>query len=216
MGQLALGGFPTPPKSVLCLGAHCDDIEIGCGATILRLVEQYPDANYYWIVFSSNEVRFEEASKSANAYLNGVKHKVIIKSFRNGFFPWVGSEIKEYFEDIKKLTDPDIIFTHYRKDFHQDHRTLGELTWNTFRNHLIMEYEIPKYDGDLGAPNTFFTATKANTQKKIDWLMKYYETQHEKQWFTDETFRSLMRIRGIESNAPEGYAEAFYCSKTVF
>ncbi len=215
MRQLAWGSFPTAPKSILFLGAHCDDIEIGCGATILRLARQYPEISIYWVVFSSNEERAKEASSAAKTFLNGVESKVIIRSFRNGYFPWVGDEIKTYFETLKTLTDPDVIFTHYRKDLHQDHRIIGELTWNTFRDHLILEYEIPKYDGGLGAPNVFFPVGRKDVQKKIDILMKYYSSQHNKVWFTEDTFRGLMRIRGIESNADEGFSEAFYCSKLV-
>lgn len=213
MHQLSLGGLQKP-ESILLLGAHCDDIEIGCGASILRLKEEYPDLRWHWVVFSSGDVRREEALESANAYLSGLENRTIaIENFRNGHFPWVGAAIKEYFESLKQAVAPDIIFTHYRNDLHQDHRTVSELTWNTFRDHLILEYEIMKYDGDLGRPNFFMPAAMEHMNRKIDDLFRFYVTQHGKQWFTRDTFRSLMRLRGIECNSASGYAEAFFCRK---
>lgn len=215
MHQINLAGTNTP-KTILLLGAHCDDIEIGCGASVLHLKEQYPDLHWHWVVFSSNKVREQESRKSADAFLQGVKHKnVIIKKFRNGYFPFVGAEIKDYFEQLKKEVSPDIIFTHYRDDLHQDHRTISQLTSNTFRDHLILEYEIMKYDGDLGQPNIFMTASNENLTDKIDYLFEFYSTQHDKQWFTRETFHSLMRLRGIECNSPSGFAEAYYSRKLL-
>lgn len=202
---------------VLCLGSHCDDIEIGCGGTILRLIESYTNIVVYWVVFSSNQYREREALESANIFLKNVKEKhIVIKQFRDGFFPFIGIEIKEFFEHLKKDIFPDIIFTHYRNDFHQDHRLISDLTWNTFRNHLILEYEIPKYDGDLGTPNFFVHLDEITCQIKIKYILDSFQSQKEKQWFTEETFLSLLRIRGIESNAPGKYAEAFYCRKLVF
>ena len=201
-------------KSILLLGAHCDDIEIGCGASILRLIRQYPDVHWHWVVFSSNEQRLQEAQSSADAYLQDAKSKtVVIKSFRNGYFPYVGAEIKDYFEQLKKEVTPDVIFTHYRDDLHQDHRTLSQLTTNTFRDHMILEYEIMKYDGDVGQPNFFMPAAEQDMNKKIDLLFQCYPSQHDKQWFTRDTFKALMRLRGIEANADTGFAEAFYCRK---
>jgi len=215
MQNISLGGIAAP-KSVLFLGAHCDDIEIGCGGAILKLCQLYPDLHVHWVVFSSNEVREKEALLSAEAFLSGFKSKkVIIKNFKNGFFPYVGGDIKEYFEEIKNDINPDIVFTHYRDDLHQDHKTLSQLTWNTFRDHLILEYEIAKYDGDLGVPNFFIQLDDDVVNKKIKYLMEYYKTQHDKQWFEEETFKSLMRIRGIEANSKTRYAEAFYCRKAV-
>jgi LmbE family N-acetylglucosaminyl deacetylase len=201
---------------VLCLGAHCDDIEIGCGGTILKLIETYSDIIFYWVVFSSDEQREKEANKSANSFLKGAKiEKIAIRNFRNSFFPFVGVDIKEYFEDLKKDFSPDLIFTHYRNDRHQDHRLISDLTWNTYRDHLILEYEIPKYDGDLGSPNMFVHLDSLICQKKINFLMEYFATQSNKQWFTEETFLSILRLRGIESNAVAKYAEAFYCRKGI-
>lgn len=201
---------------VLCLGSHCDDIEIGCGGTILKLVKTYQNLVVLWVVFSSNEQRAQEASESASAFLKDVEAKtVVIKSFRDGYFPFVGAEIKDYFNQLKQEFHPDLIFTHYRNDLHQDHRVISDLTWNTFRNHLMLEYEIPKYDGDLGSPNLFVHLDKPICQQKIDYLLSSFKTQHGKRWFTEETFLSILRLRGVESNAPSNYAEAFYCRKMV-
>ncbi|MCX9084502.1 MAG: PIG-L family deacetylase [Candidatus Methanoperedens sp.] len=201
---------------VLCLGAHSDDIEIGCGGTILKLIEQYPNISFYWVVFGSKGLRTEEALKSANDLLNDVQDKqIFVKGFRDSFFPYIGGDIKEYFEQIKRDLDPDIIFTHYRQDLHQDHRLISDLTWNTFRNHLILEYEVPKYDGDMGSPNFFVNLDGPICRKKIKHLHSHFKTQTDRQWFSEETFRGLLRLRGIESNSLEKYAEAFYCRKIV-
>ncbi|MEC4813256.1 MAG: PIG-L deacetylase family protein [Scytonema sp. PMC 1069.18] len=202
---------------ILCLGAHCDDIEIGCGGTILKLIEKYQNIILYWVVFSSNEQREEEERASANRFLKEIQtKKVIVKDFRDGFLPFQGIEVKECFEQLKQEFSPDIIFTHYRDDRHQDHRLISDLTWNTFRNHLILEYEIPKYDGDLGYPNFFVHLDEALCRRKIQYLLDSFPSQNHKQWFTEETFRSILRIRGIESNSPSKYAEAFHCRKIVF
>ena len=202
---------------VLCLGAHADDIEIGCGGTILKLAENFKDIVFYWVVFSSNELRAQEALNSARIFLKDSKvENIVIKDFRDGFFPFLGGEIKEYFEKLKQDFSPDIILTHYRNDLHQDHRLISELTWNTFRNHLILEYEIPKYDGDLGCPNFFVHLEKDLCKKKIQYILENFVTQRDKQWFSTETFLSLLTLRGIESNSPTRYAEAFYCRKMVF
>ncbi|MCB8977311.1 MAG: PIG-L family deacetylase [Ardenticatenaceae bacterium] len=201
---------------VLCLGAHSDDIEIGCGGTILKIIEHMPQVSVDWIVFSASPARREEAINSASEFLNNVHEKeIIIKNFEDGFFPYNGAEIKSFFEDLKNLS-PDIIFTHYRHDLHQDHRLLCDLTWNTFRDHFILEYEIPKYDGDLGTPNFFVHLPSSIYQRKVDSLLKHFGTQENKHWFTPETFRAILRLRGIESRAPEMYAEAFHCRKLTW
>ncbi len=203
--------------NILCLGAHSDDIEIGCGGTILRLLEEYGNAEIHWIVFGANQKREDEATQSANLFLQNAKAKsIIVNGFKDGFFPYVGMEIKEYFESLKKTVSPDLIFTHYRNDLHQDHRLISELTWNTFRDHLILEYEIFKYDGDLGAPNFFVHLDESMCQRKIEYIRKCFKSQQDRNWFTDDTFISILRIRGIESNAPGKYSEAFYCRKIVF
>ena len=205
------------PMKVLCLGAHCDDIEIGCGGTILRLADTMKDASIHWIVFSSEGNRAKEALASARDFLTGTKDKkIILKRFPNSFFPYRGAEIKKYFEQLKRVVNPDIIFTHYRDDLHQDHRLISELTWNTFRNHLILEYEIPKYDGDMGAPNFFVHMDEVVCRDKIDKILRHFPSQKEKSWFTGDTFLSLSRLRGVESNAPENHAEGFYSRKIIF
>lgn len=203
-------------QQVLCLGAHSDDIEIGCGGTVLKLIEAFPDLSFYWVVFGAIGKRREEALASAESFLRDAgEKKVIIEGFRDGFFPFMGTEIKELFEQLKKEISPDLIFTHYRQDLHQDHQLISNLTWNTFRNHLILEYEIPKYDGDLGSPNVFVHLSQSICQQKINYLMKYFGTQSNKHWFSEETFSSILRIRGIESNSPDKYSEAFYCRKSI-
>ena len=203
--------------NVLCMGAHSDDIEIGCGGTVLRVLEEYKEISVYWVVFSANDERRKEAEKGAKYFLaKASRKKIIVKSFRESFFPYNGDKIKEYFELLKKEFNPDIVFTHYRGDLHQDHRLINELTWNTYRNHLILEYEIPKFDGDLGSPNFFVHLDKADCRRKITKILSYYRSQLDKKWFTQDTFWSILRLRGIESNAPGKYAEAFYCRKMIW
>lgn len=203
--------------NVLCLGAHPDDIEIGCGGTILRLIEELPEAQFYWIVLSGNDVRRKEAHESANIFLEKTKFKKIeVRDFRQSYFPFVGAEIKDYFEELGKNFFPDIVFTHHRCDAHQDHRVVSNLTWNTFRDHFIFEYEVPKYDGDLKTPNWYVLLQESQVNRKISNLLKVFQTQRPKPWFDEETFRSILRIRGIESRSPSKYAEAFYCRKIVY
>lgn len=217
MLKVNLGENSEAVYKVICLGSHCDDIEIGCGGTVLKLIQTYQNIIIYWVVFSSNPQREKEANVSANKFLANVKNRsILIKNFKDGFFPFIGAEIKEAFEQLKQDINPDLVLTHYRNDAHQDHRLISDLTWNTFRDHLILEYEIPKYDGDLGNPNFFVHLDKAICQKKIDYLLNSFESQKNKHWFTEETFMSILRLRGVEANAPEKYAEAFYCRKIVF
>ena len=202
------------PIRLLCLGAHCDDIEIGCGGTILKLAAAQPEMEVQWIVFSSDAQRKREALKSADEFLKNVANrKAIIHGLRDGFLPYVGAEVKERFEHLKNDFSPDLILTHYRHDLHQDHRLVSELTWNTFRSHLILEYEIPKYDGDFGSPNVFVPLEESLSRRKIDTIIGNYESQSEKHWFSRELFFSVLRLRGMEANAPGGYAEGFYCRK---
>ena len=201
---------------VLCLGAHCDDIEIGSGATMLRLAQTHPHAQVTWVVFSGNAVRMAEARESAEYCLRGFSNPEIqIHDFRNGFFPYVATGIKEEFEALKSKLQPQIIFTHFREDLHQDHRLIAELTWNTFRDHLILEYEIPKYDGGLGSPNLFVPLSDELVAEKLEMLDRFFESQRKRAWFSHETFAGLMRLRGMECNSNSGYAEAFYCRKAV-
>lgn len=199
---------------ILCLGAHSDDIEIGCGGAILRLIEQYPNCALHWVVFCADGEREKEARRAASLFAGkATLNEPILKSFRDGFLPFAGAEVKDFFEDLKKKISPDLIFTHYAKDAHQDHRQICELTWNTFRDHTIFEYEIPKYDGDLGQPNLFLPLESHQVQRKVEFLLEAFASQRSKRWFQKETFLGLMRLRGMECNAPGSYAEAFYCRK---
>jgi LmbE family N-acetylglucosaminyl deacetylase len=201
---------------ILCLGAHSDDIEIGCGGAIRKLADASNDLTVHWIVLSASGVRDREARSSAEAMLSSAKNsKIEIRDFRNGFFPYQATDIKEYFETLKTLQNPDLIFTHCGHDRHQDHRLVSELTWNTFRDHLILEYEIPKYDGDLRSPNVFVTLSQAQVQTKQEHLMSHFKSQQDKQWFTEDTFSSLCRLRGIECNSPTGFAEGFHSRKII-
>ena len=203
-------------KRVLCLGAHSDDIEIGCGGTVLRMIEQSKSIEFYWLVLSANPRRAKEAERSANAFLGGARRKtVVVKSFRDGFLPYIGAPVKEAFEEIKTIFVPDVIFTHFRQDLHQDHRMVCELTWNTFRNHFILEYEVPKYDADLRSPNFFVPLSDGQARKKVNGLMRYFATQRNKQWFSEDLFYGLMRLRSIEGASPTRHAEAFHCRKVL-
>ena len=213
---LDINGPKQSPRHILCLGAHCDDIEIGCGGTIGHLLETDPDVTVTWVVFGSNERRAKEALESAHAVLQGAKKRdIVIKGFRDGFFPYQGAALKDYFEHLKQEVSPDVVFTHYRHDLHQDHRLLSELTWNTFRDHLILEYEIPKYDGDLGNPNVFVRLDAETCRRKIANILTTFKSQAEKRWFTEDLFYAFLRLRGMEAAAPSGYAEAFYGRKLV-
>ena len=200
---------------VLCLGAHSDDVEIGCGGAILKLTEDHPGLDVMWVVFSAEGARSREARLSARVFLQAAgKQKVTVKKFRTSFFTFQGEKIKEFFETLKGF-QPDLIFTHHRDDRHQDHRVISDLAWQTFRNHLILEYEIPKYDGDLGAPNVFFPLDETLCHRKTECVCKFFQTQGNKHWFSADTFLSLMRLRGIECASPTKYAEAFYCRKLI-
>jgi LmbE family N-acetylglucosaminyl deacetylase len=203
------------PK-ILCLGAHPDDIEIGCGGTILRILGEMPNAQIYWVVFSGNQKRREEACKSADLFLKNANwKKTDFKQFRESYFPFIGTEIKDSFEKLKADFSPDFIFTHYSKDAHQDHRLISNLTYNTFRDHLIFEYEIPKYEGDLGNPNLYACLSKSQVAQKIENICGIFQTQKERHWFDEETFKAILRLRGVGCNSPSKFAEAFYCSKIV-
>jgi LmbE family N-acetylglucosaminyl deacetylase len=200
--------------SVLCLGAHSDDIEIGAGATLLSLQERGIRLDVHWCVLSAGTERAVEARKSAADFLgNSTGSQIEVKSFPDGFFPEYGETIKEWFESLKQRIEPDLILTHRTDDAHQDHRQVSRLTWNTFRDHCILEYEIPKWDGDIGQPNLYVPVSAAALQRKIDLLMLHFGSQRSKQWFDEELFRGLARLRGMECRAPERYAEAFFGRK---
>jgi LmbE family N-acetylglucosaminyl deacetylase len=198
---------------ILCLGAHCDDIEIGCGATLMRLADERP-ISISWVTLASTRKRAAEGRKSATLFLRRARRSdVKIASFRDGFLPAQWADVKEYFETLKLLPRPDIIFTHVRADLHQDHRLANELTWNTFRDHFILEFEIPKFDGGLSQPNCYVPVSRRIVDRKCRQLNQAYVSQRDKAWFDDETIRGLMRLRGIECNAADGYAEAFHARK---
>jgi len=200
---------------ILCIGAHSDDIEIGCGGTILRLAREYPDCEIHWAVFNAIGTRETEARRGAELFAGASLKGPLLKTFRDGYMPYAGAEVKTSFESDLKHLSPDLIFTHHGNDAHQDHRLISELTWNTFRDHFILEYEIPKYDGDLGRPCVFVPLDRDVCDKKAGFLMDAFQSQQSKHWFQPETFLALMRLRGVECAAPSGYAEAFYCRKLV-
>lgn len=214
MIHLNLDSVSGGALNILCLGSHSDDIEIGCGGTILRLREQYPGCVFHWVVFSAIGVREAEAQRGMELFA-GAKQQAVLKNFQDGFMPFLGGEVKAVFEKLKETISPHLIFTHNRKDAHQDHRLIAELTWNTFRDHLILEYEIPKYDGDLGQPTVFVPLEAEVCQRKVRYIMDAFPSQRSKRWFQEDTFLSLMRLRGMECNAPSGYAEAFYGRKIL-
>ena len=202
--------------SILCLGAHPDDIEIGCGGMLLKLARDQPNVNIRWVVFSGGRTRAREARRTARLFLQGLgRGRVSVESFTDGFFPSDWKRIKQYFERLKASCEPDVVLTHYRDDRHQDHRVVSDLTWNTFRRHLILEYEIPKYDGDLGSPSVFVRLDEEICRTKAELACRSFKSQSEKHWFTPETFMGLMRLRGMECASSTGYAEAFYCRKLV-
>ncbi|HET6379035.1 MAG TPA: PIG-L deacetylase family protein [Methylocella sp.] len=205
---------PGESLSLLCLGAHSDDIEIGAGGSILRWIASGVRLNVHWCVLSAASARAEEAEASAASFLEGsARFKIELAAFRDSFFPYQGAELKEWFAALKSAVNPDLILTHRRDDAHQDHRVICQLTWNAFRNHLILEYEIPKWDGDLGQPNCYVALEYGILERKIDLLMKHFGTQRSKDWFDRETFQGLARLRGVECRAPSGYAEAFTLRK---
>ena len=213
---LSLARPDGAPPRLLAVGAHADDIEIGCGATILRLVAEHPGLSVDWLVLSGHGDRAGEAADSAAAFLAGAgATRVMIEGFRDGFFPYDGGAVKERFERLKAEVAPDLVLTHRLEDRHQDHRLVAELTWNTFRDHLILEYEIPKYEGDLGQPNLFVALEPELCQRKVELLRKCFPSQAGRSWFSDDTFWALLRLRGVESGGPGRFAEAFCARKLV-
>ena len=196
------------PFRLLAIGSHSDDIEFGCGGTILRLVEELESLEVQWVVLSGDDERSDEARASAGAFLGGVAHEVLLGGFRDGFFPHDPS-VKEFYEALKASASPDLVLVHTRSDLHQDHRVACELAWNTFRDHAILEYEIAKYDGDLGSPNVFVPLEERHARRKAELLVEHFGSQLDKHWFTEDLFLSLARLRGMEARSPTGYAEAF-------
>jgi LmbE family N-acetylglucosaminyl deacetylase len=207
---------PEPLRRVLCLGAHADDIEIGCGGTVLRLLAADPTVEICWRVFSAAGPRAKEAKASAAEFLQGARRsQVVVSRFQESYFPQHWGRIKDEFERLKASFDPDLILTHWRDDRHQDHRVLSDLAWNTFRNHRILEYEIPKYDDDLGQPNFYVGLEESVVSRKVTLLLRHFPSQAQRHWFTEDAFRGLMRLRGIECGPRARYAEAFHARKMV-
>lgn len=202
--------------TILCLGAHCDDIEIGCGGSLAELSERHPQLRFVWAVFSGDAMR-EAETRAAAAKLLGKSANVTVDvyNFRGSYFPYCGADIKDAFEVLSSRVAPDLVMTHYLADRHQDHRVLAELTWNTFRSHAILEYEIPKYDGDLAQPEVYFPLSPATVDLKVAALMECFPSQRGRQWFDEDLFRGHLRLRGAECNAPARYAEAFHARKLV-
>jgi LmbE family N-acetylglucosaminyl deacetylase len=206
----------SPRLRVLCLGAHSDDIEIGCGGTLLQLAKTRPRPEFRWVVWSAIGARASEAQRGARRFLGpSARDAVRLHEFRDGYFPAQFSAIKDSFETLASEFKPDIVFTHARDDRHQDHRVISDLAWNTFRNQLILEYEIPKWDGDLGRPNLYVPVSRSVAVRKTNALITVFGTQRSKDWFSEETFLGLMRLRGMECRATDGYAEAFGARKIV-
>jgi LmbE family N-acetylglucosaminyl deacetylase len=215
MLPLALGPAGAP-LSLLCLGAHSDDIEIGCGGTLLRLLSERPGSRVRWVVFAAPGDREREARASAADFLKDAGAAVVqVEQFRESYFPTVAADIKDCFERIKADTKPDLIFTHRLRDRHQDHRVIAELTWNTFRDHLIAQCEIAKYEGDLGSPNCYVPLPRPIAERKVQLLLQHFASQKSRSWFSADTFHGLMSLRAIECNAAEGRAEAFHLDKLV-
>jgi LmbE family N-acetylglucosaminyl deacetylase len=203
-------------RSVLCLGAHCDDIEVGCAGTLLKLFRGGGVEMVTWVVLTSTPERAAEARASARTLLRGVRNtRIVVADFRDGFLPYEGGAVKQRFEALKPTVAPDLIFTPSRDDRHQDHRLVAELTWNTFRDHRILEYEIPKWDGDFGSPNVFVPLDRTLADRKVRHLMRAFPSQRGRHWYTEDVFRAVLRLRGMEANARSGYAEAFTGRKLV-
>lgn len=216
MRPLSLLGRPRQRLSILCLGAHCDDVDIGCGGALLSLLRRYPGTEVTWVIFSAHGEREKELRASARRFLrDAASSRIVTRDYRDGFMPAEFTALKEDFESLKKLPQPDVIFTHRRDDRHQDHRLVAELTWNTYRDHLILEYEVPKYEGDLTTPSAYVGLEPAEVERKIRILLGSYRSQRSKRWFTADTFRGLMRLRGIESGSVSGWAEGFHASKLL-
>jgi LmbE family N-acetylglucosaminyl deacetylase len=200
--------------SLLCLGAHPDDIEIGAGGTILQLAAAGRLASATWVVFSGTQERAREGHRSASAFLDGVARPMIaFHAFRDGYFPAAFGEVKDVFEALKASVQPDLVLAPRIDDAHQDHRLVAQLAWNTFRDHLILEYEIPKYDGDLGTPDVFVPLDEATLERKLDLIAAAFGSQAGRTWFDPETFRGIARIRGVEAGGGVRYAEAFHARK---
>jgi LmbE family N-acetylglucosaminyl deacetylase len=214
MLELTLPAAARRATRILCLGAHCDDIEIGCGGTLLKLLARGGSFEVTWVVFSAEAARAAELRASAARFLRGAKRtRLVTHGFRDAYFPAQYGPLKDSFAALKRLPDPDLIFTHQCAEHHQDHRLIGELTWNTFRAHLVLEYEIPKYEGQLATPNAYVALNRREVAAKTRALLASYPSQRRKRWFSAETFEAQMRLRGIEAGCTSGWAEGFCARK---
>ena len=214
MRSLAFDGDGTAPLEIVCIGAHADDLEIGCGGTVRQLVERHPGSRVRWWVVTGDAARDREARDAAEHLLgDACMLEVTVCRFRDGFLPAEFGGVKAAFEEFRHGAEPDVVFTHARDDRHQDHRTVSDLTWNTWRDHLVLEYEIPKWDGDLGRPNLYVPLSETTVQRKLDVLSHCFPSQRSKSWFDESTFRGLLRLRGLECRAEGGLAEAFHARK---
>jgi LmbE family N-acetylglucosaminyl deacetylase len=212
---LRLHDAPRPFR-LLCLGAHPDDIEIGCGGTVRRLIDEMPELSIRWVIFTGTADRADEARDSAAEILALVPDSAVsVHDFRDGFLPSQSARVKETFEHLKRDFDPILVLTHALGDAHQDHRLIAEISHQTFRDHLILEYEIPKHDGDLGNPNFFVPLSEAQARRKAASLPRHFRSQRRRAWFAEDVFLAMMRLRGAFSHAPDGYAEGFYCRKAI-
>jgi LmbE family N-acetylglucosaminyl deacetylase len=213
---LGLGFAAGTPARLLVVGAHPDDIEIGCGGTLLRLLEETSDLSICWVVACCEGVRADEARASAADVMSSTSNSQLhLGSFRDGYLPYAGAAVKEFLHEIGTGFAPDVVMTHQRDDLHQDHRLLGELAWQVFRDQLILEYEVAKYDGDLGQPNFFVPLDRSVCDRKLELLRRHFTSQADKPWFDDQAFLGLMRLRGVECRATSGLAEAFHGRRVV-
>ncbi|HEU5297042.1 MAG TPA: PIG-L deacetylase family protein [Burkholderiaceae bacterium] len=201
---------------VLCLGAHSDDIEIGCAGTLLRWLREYERVDLTWCVLSAGGERAAEATRSARALTRRASScNVLLGEFEDGCLPADYRRVKDFLTELRSRGDVDVVLTHCLEDRHQDHRLVAELTWQIWRDHLVLEYEIPKYEGDLGHPNLLVSLPPALVKRKIDHLLRHFASQRSKSWFSAQTFEALMRIRGVEARAASGWAEGFQMRKAV-
>ena len=202
------------PLRVVCLGAHADDIEIGAGGTILRLLDERPNTHVTHVVFSADAIRADEARAAARQLLAAAEADIHVLGHRDGFFPFEAADIKGFAQAALEGVRPHLVLTHRRDDAHQDHRVIADLAWQTFRGATIAAYEIPKWDGDLDRPNAYVALDDATITRKLALLADHFPTQQAKGWYDDETFRGLARVRGVEAGVR--YAEAFHCTKLVW
>jgi len=216
MLDLILNSSKRRALRILCVGAHCDDIEIGCGATLRMLQRRKEGLIIDWVVLSGAEERRQETQRAMRLLVRSSRRgELRFGDFPDGRFPAAYTEIKSFCELLKRRSRPDLILCHERDDRHQDHRVVNEMIWNTFRDHVVLEYEVPKWDGGLGQPNVYVPLDAKDAGAKVDALLKSYPTQAGKDWFTRDTFMAMLRLRGLECRSPSGYAEAFYGRKLL-